>query len=48
MSLLSNGDTILVEGQFRNDTLHGFGRYIATYATGKYDCQIGFWCDGNL
>ena len=31
------------EGEFVNDELHGFGRYVSTFGNGDFDGRIGTW-----
>ena len=46
VSLLACGDVLINEGQFKNNLLDGFGRFIVIKVSGKYDATIGFWHEG--
>ena len=39
----TNGEQILLEGQFESNKLDGFGRIVQVFRDGSYSQQIGFY-----
>ena len=45
---MANGDSMINEGQFVNGTAEGYGRFIIIQGNGDWDCQVGYWKNGDL